>query len=68
MTQARELSRQTGARLTEAEVLRDLGRLYRETGRLAEGVALLHEAAQAFAGLGAQGEAGATESEAALLG
>ena len=64
--QARELARQTGARLTEAEVLRELGRLYRKTGRTAEGVALLREAAQMFAGLGARGEAGATESEAAL--
>jgi tetratricopeptide (TPR) repeat protein len=67
LNQARELARQTGARLTEAEVLRDLGRLYGETGRKAEGVALLREAAQTFAGLGARGEAGATESEAALL-
>jgi tetratricopeptide (TPR) repeat protein len=62
--QARELARQTGARLTEAEVLRELGRLYRQTGRSAEGVALLHEAAQSFAGLGARGEAEATEREA----
>ena len=54
LIQARELSRQTGARLTEAEVLRELGRLYAQTGRAAEGVGLLHEAAQAFAGLGAK--------------
>ncbi len=67
LMQARELARETGARLTEAEVLRELGRLYRETGRKADGVALLREAARAFAGLGARGEAGATESEAALL-
>jgi tetratricopeptide (TPR) repeat protein len=67
LMQARELARQTGARLTEAEVLRDLGRLYGETGRKTEGVALLREAARAFAGLGARGEAGATESEAARL-
>jgi tetratricopeptide (TPR) repeat protein len=67
LSQARELARQTGARLTEAEVLRELGRLYRETGRKAEGVALLREAARTFAGLGARGEARATELEAALL-
>jgi tetratricopeptide (TPR) repeat protein len=68
LIQARELSRQTGARLTEAEVLRELGRLYAETGRAAEGRALLHEAAQTFAGLGARGDAEATEREAGRLG
>jgi tetratricopeptide (TPR) repeat protein len=67
LMQARELARQTGSRLTEAEVLRELGRLYGETGRKAEGMALLREAARVFAGLGARGEAGTTESEAALL-
>ena len=65
--QARELARQTGARLTEAEVLRELGRLYRETGRAAEGTALLREAAQAFAGLGARGEAGRRNRRLRLL-
>ena len=55
MEQARELSRQTGARLTEAEVLRELGRVYAETGRTAEAVSALREAAQTFAGLGARG-------------
>ena len=68
LTQARELSRQTGARLTEAEVLRELGRLYAETGRAAEGRVLLREAAQTFAGLGARGDAEATEREAGRLG
>jgi tetratricopeptide (TPR) repeat protein len=67
LSQARELSRQTGARLTEAEVLRELGRLCAETGRTAEAVALLREAAQTFAGLGARGEAEATEGEAKRL-
>jgi tetratricopeptide (TPR) repeat protein len=67
LLQAQELARQTGSRLTEAEVLRELGRLYGETGRKAEGMALLREAARVFAGLGARGEAGTTESEAALL-
>jgi tetratricopeptide (TPR) repeat protein len=67
LMQAQELARQTGSRLTEAEVLRELGRLYGETGRKAEGMALLREAARVFAGLGARGEAGTTESEAALL-
>jgi tetratricopeptide (TPR) repeat protein len=67
LRQALELSHLTGSRLTEAEVLRDLGRVYAETGRVAEGAALLREAAQAFAGLGARGEAEATEGEAARL-
>ncbi len=66
--QARELARQAGARLTEAEVLRDLGRLYAETGRAPGGAALLHEAAQVFAGLGARGDAEGAEREAAGLG
>ena len=42
---------------------RELGRLCAETAR----VALLHEAARTFAGLGARGEAEATEREAGLL-
>jgi tetratricopeptide (TPR) repeat protein len=67
LTQARELSRQTGARLTETEVLRELGRLCAETGRAAEAVMLLREAAHGFAELGARGEAEATEREAKEL-
>jgi tetratricopeptide (TPR) repeat protein len=67
LTQARELSRQTGSRLTEAEVLRELGRLCAETGRAVEAVALLREAARTFAALGARGEAEATEREAGRL-
>jgi tetratricopeptide (TPR) repeat protein len=68
LEQARELSRLTGARLTEAEVLRDLGRVCAETGRSGEAVALLRQAAQVFAGLGARGEAEATAGEATRLG
>ena len=48
-------------------MLRELGRLYGETGREAEGVALLHEAAHTFAGLGARGEAEATVREVSDL-
>ena len=68
LEQARELARLTGARLTEAEVLRELGRLCAETGRPEVAAALLREAAQAFAELGARGEVEATEGEATRLG
>ena len=68
LTQARELARLTGARLTEAEVLREQGRVYAETGRTAEAVIVLREAAQVFAELGARGEAEATEGEAGRVG
>ena len=68
LEQARELARLTGARLTEAEVLRELGRLCAETGRPEVAAALLREAAQAFAELGARGEVEATEGEAKRLG
>ena len=53
----------TGARLTEAEVTRELGRLYVETGRAPEAHAVLREAAEGFGGLGAVSEAEATERE-----
>jgi tetratricopeptide (TPR) repeat protein len=68
LAQARELAKITGARLTEAEAARDLGRLYAETGRVKEAHATLREAAQAFEGLGAAAEAEATEREMARLG
>jgi tetratricopeptide (TPR) repeat protein len=67
LTQARELARMTGARLTEAETSRDLGRLYAEMGRLAEAHAALREAVQGFAGLGAAADAETTERELARL-
>ena len=57
----------TGARLTEAEAARDLGRLYAETGRVKEAQAALREAAQAFEGLGATGEAEVTGREMARV-
>ena len=63
MLQARELARMTGARLTEAEAARDLGRLYAELGRGQEAHATLREAAQAFETLGAIGDAEATAKE-----
>ena len=68
LVQGLELSRLTGSRLTEAEVLRDLGRLYAETGRSAEACGALREAVQLFVGLGATGEAAATGQEVARLG
>ena len=64
LVRARELAQLTGSRLTEAEVLRDLGRVCAETGRPAEAVALLREAAQVFGVLGARGEAAAAGGEA----
>jgi tetratricopeptide (TPR) repeat protein len=67
LIQARELAKMTGARLTEAEAARDLGRLYAETGRLKEAHSTLREAAQAFEGHGATGDAEATEREMARL-
>jgi tetratricopeptide (TPR) repeat protein len=68
LLRARELSRITGSRLTEAEVVRDLGRLYAETGRPAEAVSALREAVHVFTGLGARGEAEVTEGEVVRLG
>jgi len=67
LARARELARMTGARLTEAEAARDLGRLYVETGREKEALATLREAAQAFERLGARGEVEATEREMARV-
>jgi eukaryotic-like serine/threonine-protein kinase len=63
LVQARELAKITGARLTEAEAARDLGRLYAETGRAKEAHTTLREAVLAFEGLGARAEAEATERE-----
>jgi tetratricopeptide (TPR) repeat protein len=68
LEQARELAKITGARLTEAEVVRDLGRLYAETGRVKEAQAALVEAGQAFDGLGAAADAAAMQEELARLG
>jgi tetratricopeptide (TPR) repeat protein len=68
LAQARELANITGARLTEAEAARDLGRLYAETGRMKEAQTALREAAQAFEGLGAAADAKATEREVERLG
>ena len=67
LAQARELAMITGARLTEAEAARDLGRLYAETGRPTEAQRVLREAARAFEGLGASGDAEATAREVARV-
>lgn len=68
LEQARELARLTGGPLTEAEVLRDLGRIYAETDRAPQGVKFLREAAEAFAKVGARRECEATTAEAARIG
>jgi tetratricopeptide (TPR) repeat protein len=70
LLQARELAKMTGARLTEAEATRDLGRLYAALGRGQEAHAILREAVQVFEGLGAAGDAEATAKEmrAVVLG
>jgi tetratricopeptide (TPR) repeat protein len=63
LVQARELAKITGARLTEAEAARELGRLYAETVRAKEAQETMREAMDAFGGLGATGEAQVTERE-----
>jgi tetratricopeptide (TPR) repeat protein len=65
---ARELAQLTDARLTVAEIARDLGRLYADTGRPALARSALREALQAFGDLGALSEAHATRQELELLG
>jgi tetratricopeptide (TPR) repeat protein len=65
---ARELAQLTDARLTVAEIARDLGRLYAETGRPAQARSALREAVEAFGDLGALGEARATRLELETLG
>ena len=67
LAQARELAKITGARLTEAEAARDLGRLYAATGRAQEAHTALRDAAQAFGGLGAVSEAEVTAGEMAQV-
>jgi tetratricopeptide (TPR) repeat protein len=63
LLQARELAKMTGARLTEAEAIRDLGRLSAELGRGQEAHAILREAVQAFEDLRATGDAVVTAME-----
>ena len=67
LLQARELAKMTGARLTEAEAARDLGRLYAETGRVKDAHSALREALETFEALGATADAEATEREMAQL-
>jgi tetratricopeptide (TPR) repeat protein len=67
LIRARELARLTDARLTEAEVGRDLGRLYAETGRVEQSRLALQEAASTFATLGATADAAAVRRELAAL-
>lgn len=65
LIRARELARLTDACLTEAEVSRDLGRLYAETGRVDQATAAFLEAAVTFARLGATADAAGTRRELA---
>ncbi len=64
---ARELAQLTDARLTVAEIARDLGRLYAQTGRPTQARSALREAVEAFGDLGAMGEARATRHELETL-
>jgi tetratricopeptide (TPR) repeat protein len=68
LLRARELAQLTDARLTEAEVGRDLGRVYAETGRVDQARKALRDAAQTFAELGATADADATRRELSALG
>lgn len=65
---ARELAQLTDARLTVAEIARDLGRLYAQTGRPTRARRALREAVDAFGQLGALGDARATRLELEALG
>jgi tetratricopeptide (TPR) repeat protein len=67
LVRARQLARAADARLTEAEVDRDLGRLYAETGRLDEAEISLDHAVRTFAELGAALDADSTGRELASL-
>ncbi len=64
---ARELARIADARLIEAEVARDLGRVYAETGRPAEAQTAFKEAALTFAEMGVTCERDSTDRERAEL-
>ncbi len=68
LSRARELAQLTDARLTVAEIARDLGRLYAQTGRPTQARSALREAVEAFGDLGAMGEARATRLELETLG
>jgi tetratricopeptide (TPR) repeat protein len=67
LVRARQLARAADARLTEAEVDRDLGRLYAATGRREQAEIALDHAMRTFAGLGAVLDAESTERELASL-
>ncbi|HEY8258147.1 MAG TPA: tetratricopeptide repeat protein [Gemmatimonadales bacterium] len=67
LLRARELARIADARLIEAEVARDLGRVYAESGRPVQARAALKDAVRTFSELGAAGDMVATEHELELL-
>jgi tetratricopeptide (TPR) repeat protein len=67
LLRARELAQMTDARLTEAEVGRDLGRVYAETGRVELARKSLGDATQTFSDLGATADAETTRRELAAL-
>ena len=67
LLRARELARVAEARLIEAEVTRDLGRVYAESGRLGEAQVALAEAIRTFEELGAEADVESTGRELAGL-
>jgi tetratricopeptide (TPR) repeat protein len=68
LRRARELAHRSDARLTVAEIARDLGRLYAETGRRTLARIAFREAVQVYGDLGAVSDAHATRLELELLG
>lgn len=68
LVKARELARVADALLIQAEVIRDLGRVYAESGRLGEARVAFAEAIRAFGELGAEADVQSTEREMAGLG
>ena len=67
LMRARELARIADARLIEAEVARDLGRVYAESGRLGEAHDAFTEAVQTFEEMGAEADGESTRRELAGL-
>lgn len=63
-----EHARRTGAALTEAESLRELGRLRVDQGRLSEAVDVLQRASAVFQRIGAKGDVAEIESSLAEIG
>ena len=67
LLRARELARIADARLIEAEVTRDLGRVYAQSGQVGEAQAAFAEAVETFREVGADADMASTERELAAL-